>query len=140
VGVVGDVHENGLAAPPRGTIYVDLAQRPQVASEFSVVVRGSAPIAQTGRGGRGLLSRIAPGIPYAIAPLAAVQSASLDRNTFALVLFGVFAGVALALTIGGIYGLMAFSVGQRRAEFALRQALGASRGGVARLVLSRGLR
>jgi ABC-type lipoprotein release transport system permease subunit len=35
---------------------------------------------------------------------------------------------------------MAFSVGQRRAEFALRQALGASRGGVARLVLSRGLR
>lgn len=140
VGVVGDVHENGLAAPPRGTIYVDLAQRPQVASEFSVVVRGSAPIAQTGREVRGVMSRIAPDIPYAIAPLAAVQAASLDRNTFALVLFGVFAGVALALTIGGIYGLMAFSVGQRRTEFALRQALGASRGGVARLVLSRGLR
>lgn len=140
VGIVGDVHENGLAAPPRGTIYVDLAQRPQVASEFSVVVRGSAPVAQMSREVRAILARHAPDIPYALAPLAAVQAASLDRNTFTLVLFGVFAGVALALAIGGIYGLMAFSVGQRRAEFALRQALGASRGGVARLVLLRGLR
>ncbi len=140
VGIVGDVHENALDAPPRGTIYVALAQRPQAASEFSIVVRGTLPIAQMGREVRGIMTRSAPDIPFAIAPLSAVQASSLGRNTFTLVLFGVFAGVALALTIGGIYALMAFTVGQRRNEFALRQALGCSRSGVARLVLARGLR
>ena len=50
-----------------------------------------------------------------------------------------FAVIALALAVGGLYGLMAFSVGQRQHEFALRQALGADRGRVMRLVLRNGL-
>ena len=44
------------------------------------------------------------------------------------------------LAIGGLYGLMAYVVGQRKYEFALRQALGSSRRRIARLVLTNGLR
>jgi len=47
--------------------------------------------------------------------------------------------VAFVLAVGGLYGLMAFAVGQREHEFALRQALGATRERVARLVLGNGL-
>ena len=47
--------------------------------------------------------------------------------------------IALVLAVGGLYGLMAYSVGQRQHEFALRQALGADRGRVVRLVLRSGL-
>ena len=68
------------------------------------------------------------------------RDAALADRHLGLMLLGAFAGVAFVLAIGGLYGLMAFAVGQREHEFALRQALGSSRRGIAALVLGRGLR
>jgi putative ABC transport system permease protein len=140
VGVVGDVHERRLERTPSGTVYVDLAQRPMAASEFNIVVRSALPQAALMKDLRATLEQRAGDIPHSVKPLAEVRASALADRRFSLILLGAFSIVALVLATGGLYGLMAFAVGQRGHEIALRQALGASRGGIARLVLSNGLR
>jgi predicted permease len=139
VGVVGDVRERRLDHAPSGTVYVDLAQRPLTAAEFSLVVRSSLPLATIAPTLRGIVDAQAADIPHALAPLSELRASALADRKLGLVLLGAFATVAFVLAVGGLYGLMAFAVGQRGHEFALRQALGATRGQVARLVLGSGL-
>jgi predicted permease len=139
VGVVGDVRERRLDHAPSGTVYVNLAQRPLTASEFSLVVRSSLPLAAIAPTLRKIVDAQAGDIPHALAPLSELRTSALADRKLGLVLLGAFATVAFALAVGGLYGLMAFAVGQREHEFALRQALGATREQVARLVLGSGL-
>jgi putative ABC transport system permease protein len=54
-------------------------------------------------------------------------------------LLGVFAGIALALAVAGIYGVVSYAVASRTQEFAVRLALGADAGGVLRIVLGHGV-
>lgn len=139
VGVVGDVHERQLDRAPMGTVYVNLAQRPLTAFQFNLVVRSSLPLASLVPALRQVVDKDTADIPHSIAPLSEVRAAALADRRFSLVLLGAFAVVAFALAVGGLYGLMAFAVGQREHEFALRQALGATRERIARLVLGTGL-
>jgi predicted permease len=139
VGVVGDVREHRLDRAPAGTVYVNLAQRPLAASEFNLVVRTSLQPAALAPALRQVLDRDAGDIPHALAPLAGMRSAALADRRFSLLLLGAFAAVAFALAAGGLYGLMAFAIGQRTHEFALRQALGATRTRIAGLVFGSGL-
>ncbi|HVT32358.1 MAG TPA: ADOP family duplicated permease [Rhodanobacteraceae bacterium] len=139
VGVVGDVRERRLDHAPSGTVYVNLAQRPLTASEFSLVVRSSLPLAAIAPTLRQIIDAQAADIPHALAPLSELRASALADRKLGLVLLGAFATVAFVLAVGGLYGLMAFAVGQREHEFALRQALGATREQVARLVLGSGL-
>jgi predicted permease len=140
VGVVGDVTEHRLDRAPSGAVYVDLAQRPVVAYEFSILVRSTLPLDSLTPALREVLERSAGNLPYSLHPLADVRASALADRRFSLILIGVFACVAFVLAVGGLYGLMAFAVGQRTHEFALRQAMGASRSAIARLVLGNGLR
>lgn len=68
-----------------------------------------------------------------------IRDNTMSNERFTLMLFGVFAAVALFLAALGIYGVMAFSVAQRSHEIALRMALGATRGRVVRLVVREGV-
>ena len=140
VGVVGDVRDAGLDRDVRGTVYVDFAQRPKAAANFSVVVRSELAPAALIDALRGELARSEPELPTALHTLPQIYASSLDDRRFNLSLFGLFAGVALALALGGVYGLMAYAVSERRAEFSLRMALGATPARVLRLVLAQGLR
>ena len=139
VGIVGDVHERKLERAPLGSVYVDIAQRPAAAAEFNIVVRSGLPTAALIDELRTVLQRSATGIPYSVHPLTDIRADALAARRLSLLLLGAFATIAFVLAIGGVYGLMAFSVGQRSHEFAVRQALGATRRRITGLVLRNGL-
>jgi ABC-type antimicrobial peptide transport system permease subunit len=78
-------------------------------------------------------------------PLASVRTMqevydkSLARTSFTLIMLAIAGAMALALGIIGIYGVMSYSVSQRRREFGIRLALGAQRGDVLQMILKQGM-
>jgi len=84
------------------------------------------------------------GVPATLVSIRGVESVLdsriLARPRFALVLFGVFASIALLLTAVGLYAIVAYSVTQRTREIGVRVALGADSAAVARMVLGDGIR
>jgi len=140
IGIVGDVHDYGLDHDVRGTVYLDIDQRPKAAGNFSVVVRGDAAADALIAELRAELAHGEPDLPVAFHTLPQLYASSLDNRRFSLSLFGLFAAVALGLALAGVYGLMAYAVSERRAEFSLRMALGSTRARVLRFVLAQGLR
>jgi ABC-type antimicrobial peptide transport system permease subunit len=137
VGVVGDTREYGLDQPARPTLYVDLLQRPGFST--TVVMRSSADPRAITASARGVLKAVAPDVPPRFRTFAEIYAASLGARHFNLTLVAVFGITALVLAVAGIYGVMAYSVTQRRREIGVRVALGASRGQVFRIILGQGL-
>ncbi len=88
---------------------------------------------------RRALREIDPELPLAnVRPLDAVAGAAIATRRLTLWLVATFGLTALLLAVVGIYGVMAQAVGQRTREFGVRQALGATRGDIMRLVFSSG--
>jgi putative ABC transport system permease protein len=135
VGVVGDVRDDSPAIAPYPTMYVPVAQHPGSALDMQLVVRTRTdPSAMIDT----LRRRLAQTHPE-----VAVKATTMQENirqteradTFRTLLFGSFAGVSILLAALGMYGVTAYTVSQRRFEFGLRMAVGATRGQVLSLVL-----
>jgi putative ABC transport system permease protein len=138
VGIVGDTHAYGLELAAQPTTYVNLLQRPRFGT--TVVMRTSVDPGAVTAGARAVLKQVAPTVPPRFRTFTQIYAASLGARHFNLTLVAVFAGTALLLAVAGIYGVMAYSVTQRRREIGVRVALGASPGQVFRIVLGQGLR
>ena len=139
IGVVGDVREDSLEAPPTPTIYVNYRQRPQATYHFTAVLRSQTEPAAVISSARQIVRRLDPNVPPDFSTFTQVLSNSLKARRFNLTLLGVFAGTALLLAMAGLYGVMAYAVAQRTGEFGVRTALGASPGNILRLVLKQGI-
>jgi predicted permease len=138
VGVMADVsdmpwHESAVPAvyfPQPQTWY------PQV---MFLVVRGDVDPGSIVDSIRRALREIDPQLPLAnVRPLGDVAGAALATRRLTLWLVGAFGLTALLLAVVGVYGVTAETVGQRRHEFGVRQALGATGGDIMRLVFSSG--
>ena len=139
VGVVGDVRQDSPAAAPAPTIYTPVAQHPQTATQMQVVVRT--------RTDAGVMAAMLTQMLKQRFPQVAVKASTMRENVgeseraqhFRTLLFGSFAGVSILLAMTGMFGVTAYTVAQKRFEFALRFALGAQRGQVLGSVLGSAL-
>lgn len=138
VGVVGDIHEYGLDAPPRPTVYVNLLQRPRPA--ITVTMLSDADTQSVASSARQILQELNPEIPVSFRTFPEIYAASLGSRRFNLILIGFFAAAALLLATVGTFGVVAYSVSRRTREIGVRVALGATYRNVLSMILGQGLR
>jgi putative ABC transport system permease protein len=138
VGVVGDIKYQGLDAKPEPQYYMPLAQN-EWRGMFLVVRASSAPAAVVPAIKEAVRSLDQDLAVANVSTMDALINESVGRPRFRSFLFGVFAIVAVVLAAVGIYGVMAYSVSERRHEFGIRMALGARPADLLRMVVGRGL-
>ena len=138
VGIVGDIHEDSLEAPPHPTVYVNLVQRPRPA--ITITMLTDAPTALVTSAARGILQELNPEVPAKFRTFSQVYSASLGSRKFNLILISSFGIVALLLASAGVFGVMAYSVSRRTREIGVRIAVGARPRDVVTMILGQGMR
>jgi predicted permease len=137
VGIVKDIKHDGLDVNGVPHIYVSIYQSADRA--FSVVLRTSMPAATLEPQIRSAIQSIDHGLPvFGVSSMDDVLDASLAPRRFSADMVSGFAGLALLLASLGIYGLLAYMVGQRSREIGLRIALGARREDILKLILAKG--
>jgi putative ABC transport system permease protein len=136
VGVAGDVKTFGLDADA-GLVFYGAATQYPAWNPMMLVWRSRAPSVDTVRAS---LRSIDPNVPLsAVSSMDTLFEQSMGPRRFNLYLLSAFAGVALALAVIGLFGVMAYLVSQRTREIGVRLALGATRSEVFRQILGRGV-
>jgi predicted permease len=138
IGVAGDVRGNGLQKAPQQVVYLPYWYRGRNAN--SLVVRTGMDPKSIAGAIRGELRKLDPELPVPqFKTMADIVSASVAERRFQLTLVLVFAGIALVLACLGIFGVVSYTVAQRRGEMGIRLALGATAGNLRSLVVRQGL-
>jgi predicted permease len=138
VGVVEDVRYFGMDQRQTPAAYLPMQRYPQ--RRIFIVLWGSGEPSLLAGPLRDALASLDPKVALDdVQPMSALVDASLQPARSTTMLVGSFAGAALLIAVIGVYGAIAYSATQRRREFGVRMALGATGGNVLRLVLRQGL-
>jgi predicted permease len=144
VGVVKDVKQQGLDASVGTELYIDYDQTPLdmgfTPRNMNLVVRSTQSTAALAAPIRSVLADVDPELPISsFRSMDDVFAAATSRPHFLAQLLSGFGAIALLLAAIGTYGVLSYSVSERRRELAIRMALGAAKSGVLSIVLRRGM-
>jgi putative ABC transport system permease protein len=142
VGVVGDIKHFGPSEPEEPAVYDLYSQTAQKWKRWMYpTIRGAAAPGALLAQVKERLWAIDNQLPVTqVFTMNEIVASSLDHQRFNLTLLGIFAAVALALAVVGIYGVMSYAITQRTNEIGIRVALGAQHGNILWLILGQGLR
>jgi predicted permease len=138
IGVAGDVRNRRLAEPPQPILYRSLEQASDLSMALLIRTSGNTP--NLGEQVAREVRAVDADLPvYSVRTMNELLEAGVAQRQFVMRLLVAFGGLATALALLGIYGVMAYAVSQRTREIGIRMAIGARQSDVSRMVMRGGM-